>query len=147
MVKDREAWHATVHGVAKSGTQLSDQTTTTLRMVLAVDVSLMAFIMLKCTTCCCLVTKSCPTLWDSVDYSPPVSSVHGIFPGKNNGVDSHFPLHDFIKYFLTEMDIEYCWVLFLHLLRWLFDFYPSFCYWVVSCWLIWKCWIIFASLE
>ena len=24
LVIDREAWHATVHGVAKSGTQLSD---------------------------------------------------------------------------------------------------------------------------
>ena len=29
MVKDREAWHAAVHGVAKSRTQLSDWTTTT----------------------------------------------------------------------------------------------------------------------
>ena len=29
MVKDREAWHAAVHGIAKSWTQLSDQTTTT----------------------------------------------------------------------------------------------------------------------
>ena len=29
IVKDREAWHAAVHGVAKSRTQLSDQTTTT----------------------------------------------------------------------------------------------------------------------
>ena len=28
MVKDREAWHAVVHGVAKSPTQLSDRTTT-----------------------------------------------------------------------------------------------------------------------
>ena len=27
IVKDREAWHAAVHGVAKSQTQLSDQTT------------------------------------------------------------------------------------------------------------------------
>ena len=27
MVKDREAWHAAVHGVAKSCTRLSDQTT------------------------------------------------------------------------------------------------------------------------
>ena len=27
MVKDREAWHATVHGIAESWTQLSDQTT------------------------------------------------------------------------------------------------------------------------
>ena len=28
MVKDREAWHAAVHGVARSWTQLSNQTTT-----------------------------------------------------------------------------------------------------------------------
>ena len=28
IVKDREAWHAAVHGVAKSWTQLSDWTTT-----------------------------------------------------------------------------------------------------------------------
>ena len=29
LLKDREAWWATVHGVAKSRTRLSDQTTTT----------------------------------------------------------------------------------------------------------------------
>ena len=29
MVKDREAWHAAIHGVANSQTQLSDWTTTT----------------------------------------------------------------------------------------------------------------------
>ena len=29
MVKDREAWHAAIHGVAKSQTQLSNWTTTT----------------------------------------------------------------------------------------------------------------------
>ena len=28
MVRDREAWHAAVHGLAKSQTQLSDLTTT-----------------------------------------------------------------------------------------------------------------------
>ena len=28
MVRDREAWHAAVHGVTKSQTQLSDRTTT-----------------------------------------------------------------------------------------------------------------------
>ena len=28
IVKDREAWHAAVHGVAKSWTSLSDRTTT-----------------------------------------------------------------------------------------------------------------------
>ena len=29
MVRDREAWHAAVHGVTKSWTRLSDSTTTT----------------------------------------------------------------------------------------------------------------------
>ena len=33
IVKDREAWHAAVHGVTKSQTQLSDWTTTTARMI------------------------------------------------------------------------------------------------------------------
>ena len=28
--------------------------------------------------CCCLVAKSCLTLWDPIDCSPPGSSVHGI---------------------------------------------------------------------
>ena len=30
IVKDREAWHAAVHGVTKSQTRLSNQTTTTI---------------------------------------------------------------------------------------------------------------------
>ena len=34
----------------------------------------------------CLVTQSCPTLCDPVDYSPPGSSVHGDSPGQNTGV-------------------------------------------------------------
>ena len=32
IVKDREAWHAAVHGVAKSWTQRSDSTTTTTKI-------------------------------------------------------------------------------------------------------------------
>ena len=34
IVKDREAWHAVVHGVAKSQTQLGDWTTTTTHQAL-----------------------------------------------------------------------------------------------------------------
>ena len=30
----------------------------------------------------CLVTQLCPTLWDPMDYSPPGSSVHGIFQAR-----------------------------------------------------------------
>ena len=41
---------------------------------------------------CCLVTKSCPTLFDPMDCSPPGSSVHGDFPGKRTGVGCHFLL-------------------------------------------------------
>ena len=38
--------------------------------------------------CCCLGAQSCPTLCDSMDYSPPVSSVHGI--SKNTEVGCQF---------------------------------------------------------
>ena len=31
------------------------------------------------SACACSVTRSCPTLCDLVDCSPPGSSVHGIF--------------------------------------------------------------------
>ena len=37
IVKDREAWHAAVHGVAKSWTWLSDCTTTTIMCILRQD--------------------------------------------------------------------------------------------------------------
>ena len=37
----------------------------------------------------CLVTQSCPTLWDPMHCSPPGSSVHGDSPGKNTGVGCH----------------------------------------------------------
>ena len=35
-----------------------------------------------------LITQLCPTLCDSMDCSPPGSSVHGDSPGKNTGVGS-----------------------------------------------------------
>ena len=37
----------------------------------------------------CLVVS---TLCDPLDYSPPGSSVHGVFPGKNTGPGCHFLL-------------------------------------------------------
>ena len=37
----------------------------------------------------CLVAQSCPTLCDSMDCSPPGSSVHGDSPDKNTGVGCH----------------------------------------------------------
>ena len=37
----------------------------------------------------CLVTQSCLTLCNPRDCSPPGSSVHGDFPGKNTGAGCH----------------------------------------------------------
>ena len=34
--------------------------------------------LLVSSSCCCLVTKSCPTLGDSLDHSPPDSYAYGI---------------------------------------------------------------------
>ena len=39
-----------------------------------------------------LVAKLCPILSDPMDCSPPGSSVHGDFPGKNTGMGCHFIL-------------------------------------------------------
>ena len=43
-------------------------------------------------SCVCSVTKSCLAFCDPMDCSPPGSSVHGVFPGKNTGVGYHFLL-------------------------------------------------------
>ena len=52
-----------------------------------------------CALSLCLVTQSCPTLCNPMDCSPPGSSVHGDFPGKNTRVGCHFLLQGI---FLTE---------------------------------------------
>ena len=49
-------------------------------------------LLLKClaTLCCvCLVIRSCLTLFNPMDCSPPGSSVHGDSPGKNTEVGCH----------------------------------------------------------
>ena len=35
------------------------------------------------------VTQACPTLWDTMDCSPPGSCIHGDSPGKDAGVGCH----------------------------------------------------------
>ena len=48
-----------------------------------------ALVMLLCCAVLCLVAQSCPTLCDTMDCSPPGSSVDGDSPGKNTGVGCH----------------------------------------------------------
>ena len=35
--------------------------------------------------CCCLLAKSCQTICDPMDYSPPGPSVHGILENVSKG--------------------------------------------------------------
>ena len=59
-----------------------------------------------------LVTKSCPTLCNPMDCSPPGSSAHGDSPGKNTRVGCHFLLPDI---FLIQ-GLNPCLLRFLHTL-------------------------------
>ena len=61
---------------------------------------------LRVITCICVyiyihanLLQLCLTQWDSVDCSPPCSSVHGDFPGKNTEVGFHALLQGI---FLTQ---------------------------------------------
>ena len=44
---------------------------------------------LQTHTCICLAAQSCPALCNSMDCSPPGSSIHEILPGRNTGVGCH----------------------------------------------------------
>ena len=63
MVKDREAWHASVHGVTQSRTQLRDRQQPSMLLLL-------------------LSRLSCPTLCDPIDGSPSGSTVPGILQAR-----------------------------------------------------------------
>ena len=70
---DQGVWQATLHGVTKSRTRLSDFTFTFTEVTNYLIPHM------------CLVAQSCPTLCNL-----PGSSVHGDSPGKNTGVGCHF---------------------------------------------------------
>ena len=65
--RDGGAWWAAVYGVTQSRTQLK-------------WLSSSSIFQMTITYCCCYsITKSCPILCNSMDCSPPGSSIHGIF--------------------------------------------------------------------
>ena len=83
MVRDRDTWHAAVHGAAKSQTRLSDWTDWNYAWLFwdpmdhsppgsSVHGILQARILVRFTS----VTQSCLTLSDSMDYSTPGFPVH-----------------------------------------------------------------------
>ena len=84
---NRGAWWATVHGVAKSRTRLSDQHFTFSLPVGHLGSPKYVILVFKniCNTSAyivCLVTQSCPTLCNPIDCSPPGSSIHGILQAR-----------------------------------------------------------------
>ena len=72
LVKDREAWHAIVHGIAKSQTWLSNWTELYL-------VALPLFSLPYCSLCCS-VPWPCPTLCNPMDWTMPGFSVLHYIP-------------------------------------------------------------------
>ena len=83
LVMDREAWHAALHGVAKSQTRLSDGT----ELILVIGY----FVLSHAQLC------------GPMHCRPPGSSAHRVFPGKNTGVGCHFLPGD-----LPDPGIEPC---------------------------------------
>ena len=58
---------------------------------------------------CVLVTQSCPTLCNPMDYSPAGSSVHGInSPGKNTGEGCHALLQGIFPIQGLNLGLPHC---------------------------------------
>ena len=77
IVKDREAWHAAVHGVTKSGTGLSDWTATTREQKKAGTKEKQPR-----NSAAAKSLQSCPTLCDPINSSPPGFPVPGILQAR-----------------------------------------------------------------
>ena len=72
------------------------------------------FFLLFLTAVYVLVAQWCPTLCDSVDCSPPGSSVHGI-PGKNTGVGCHSLLQGIFPTLGSNSGLLHCRRILYHL--------------------------------
>ena len=80
LVMDREAWPASVHGVAKSWRPLSDWTELNGNSVLQIHFYFYSKVEVFSGSICCSVAQSCPTLCDPVGCSTPGFPVHHQLP-------------------------------------------------------------------
>ena len=65
--------------------------------------------------CGVFVAQSCTTLCDPKDCSPPGSPVHGIFLGKNTGVDCHALLQRIVSTQGSNLGLLHCRQILYHL--------------------------------
>ena len=79
-VKNKEAWHAAIHGVAKSPTQLSNSTRTTRKENRGHRLDYLLYA--KAGPAAAKSLQLCPTLHDPIDGSPPGSPVPGILQAR-----------------------------------------------------------------
>ena len=63
----------------------------------------------------CLITQSCPTLCDPIDYSPPGSSVRGDSPDKNTGVGCHALFQGIFPNHGSNLGLPHCGQILYHL--------------------------------
>ena len=82
--------------------------------------------------CACMLihlvtsVQSCPTLCDSMDYSPPGSSVHGDAPGKNTEVDYHALLQGIFPTQGSNPGLPHCmWILYQLSYQGCYSFIPE----------------------
>ena len=59
--------------------------------------------------------QSSPTLWDCMDCSPPGSSVHGNYPGKNTEVGCHSLLQGIFPTQRLNLSLPHCRQILCHL--------------------------------
>ena len=96
LVMDREAWRTAVHGVSESQMQLSNWTH-------------------RCAVL--YLSQSCLTFCNSMDCSPPGSSVHGDSPGKSAVVDCHSILKGIFPSHSSNPGLQHC--------RWIFTVWTT----------------------
>ena len=73
-----------------------------------------SYLLFFCVLCVlvCLVTQSCPALWDPMDCSPPGSSVSEESPDKNTGVGCHALLQVILPTQGSNPGLPHCrWIL------------------------------------
>ena len=146
LLMDREAWHAAIHGVAKSWTWLKDWTDT--HDFFGKNIKFLSSF--KIETVCSFSIE----LFESI-YILDINLLSAIWL-QDFLPFSKLPFHfadDFLHgqklfIFMKSCLFIFAFFVFAFGIIWCsYDFYPSFCWYGISHWLVCKCWTVFASVD